>query len=541
MAEDLKPTLRALAAAVACLLLIACANVANLLLSKAAGRRQEMAIRAAVGAGRMRIVRQLLTESVVLAGAGALLGVAVADVLARYIARHAEGWPEGVQVELNWPVLASLAGIALAAAVLFGLAPALMARRSAAEGLRLRRDSGHTRLRSALAAGQVTLAFLLLAGGGLTLQSLRNLLHVDTGFDGSHVLTLEYRLPRNKYPQPLQQTRFHNEVVARVGALAGVEAAGIVRGLPFSGNGGTVTLGFPDRPAAPPDAPFMALYNAATPGYFETVRIPLREGRTFRDADNAGAQRVVVVSESFVRRFWPGIDAVGRQVLIPNRDLPPGKADMLPATVVGIVGNTRHDSLDEHEAPQLYVPYAQDPFIFATLVVRTRGNPLHHARDVQRAVWSIDREQPMWKIRTLQSLVDNSLDGQRVLLTLLGGFSAVALFLASLGLYAVMSYQVARRTAEFGVRMAMGAAPRDILQMVLREGLWLAATGLAAGLLMAPLFLRLLKAELFQVRTSDPLVYGLLGVLLLAASALAVALPAARATRLDAVQALRTE
>lgn len=544
MAQDLKPTLRVLAIAVACLLLIACANIANLLLSKAAGRRQEMAIRAAVGAGRMRIVRQLLTESIVLAVAGAALGCAVATVLARYIEHHADGWPQGVRVELNWPVLAFLGATALAAAVLFGLTPALLARRAAAEGLRLRRDSGNNRLRGALVAAQVAMAFLLLAGSGLVLQSLRRLLHVDTGFDGSHVLTLEYRLPRNKYPEGGQQTRFHNEVVARVRALPGVEAAAIVRALPFSGNGGSgsmVTLGFPDRPTAPPSAPYLAQYNAATPGYFDTVRIALREGRTFRESDDASAPRVVVVSESFARRFWPDADAVGRQVLIPDRDLPPGNPRMVPATVIGVVSNTRHDSLEDPDTPQLYAPYAQDPFIFATLVVRTRGNPLSRSREIQRAIWSIDGDQPMWKIRTLQALVDDSLGGRRVLLGLLSGFSTLALFLAGLGLYGVMSYQVARRTAEFGLRVAMGAAPRDILRMVLREGLSLAVIGLTGGVVAAPLFARFLKGELFQVHTSDPMAYALPGLLLLAAAILAVLLPAARATRLNVTEALRTE
>ena len=539
--EDIKPTLRALASAVACLLLIACANIANLLMSKAAGRRQEMSIRAALGAGRTRIVRQLLTESVLLAGAGALVGVAVAVALGRYIAQKAAGWPEEVRVELNWPVIGFLASTAVGAALLFGMAPALMARRSAAEGLRQRRDAGHTRLRNILAAGQVALAFVLLAGCGLMMESLRHLLHVDTGFDGSHVLTMEYRLPASRYSDPTRQARFHAEVVARVQALPGVEAAGIVRGLPFSGNGGMAEIGLPDRPATPASAPFTAQYNSATGTYFETVHIPLRAGRTFTSADNADAPRVVAVSESFVARYWPGKDALGRQVLIPNRDLSPDKPRLVAATVVGVVGNTRHDRLDEPDSPQIYIPYAQDPITFASLAVRTRGNPLDRVRDVERAMWSVDKDQPVWKIRTLESMVDASLGDRRVLLTLFAAFSALALFLAGLGLYGVMAYQVRRRTAEFGVRMAMGAAPRDILRMVLREGLALAAIGLLCGLAAAPLFARVLHAELFGVTAADPAVYAVLSAVLLLASALAVALPATRATRLDALAALRVE
>jgi predicted permease len=539
--EELKPTLRALAAAVGCLLLIACANIANLLVSRAAGRRREISIRAALGAGRTRILRQLLTESLVLAAAGSVLGVGIGAVLGRYIASRAGTSMEGVQVELNWPVVAFLAGVTILAALLFGIAPALMARRSAAEGLRLRQETGHTRLRTVLAASQVALAFVLLAGSGLMTESLRRLLRVDTGFDGSHVLTMEYRLPAAKYSTGARQTAFHYALLERLRAVPGVEAAGLVRGLPFSGNGSTAEVGLPDRPAPPPSAPFVAQYNSATGTYFETVRIPLLAGRTFTDSDNASAPRVIVVSESFVRRYWPGSNVLGRQVLIPSRDLSPDKPSLIPATIVGVVGNTRHDRLDEPDPPQLYTPYAQDPIIFASLAVRTRGNPLDRVRDVQRAFWSIDKDQPMWKIRTLESMVDSQIGNRRMLLELLAAFSALSLFLAGVGLYGVMSYQVARRTAEFGVRVAMGAAPRDLLAMVLREGVAIAAVGLIAGLAAAPLFASVLKAQLFGVSPADPLVYAVLSCVLLAACILAVVLPALRATHLDPTRALRVE
>ncbi len=253
---------------------------------------------------------------------------------------------------------------------------------------------------------------------------------------------MEYRLPENKYPNGAQQTHFHEEVVARVRALPGVEAAGIVRGLPFSGNGGPAEIAFPDRPSPPRSAPYVALYNAATPTYFETVRIPLREGRTFLPSDDFQSHRVVLVSDSFVRRYWPDRDAIGRQVLIPDRDLAPGKTRTVAATVVGVVGNMRHDRLEEPDTPQIYIPYAQDPITFATLAVRTRGNPMDRVRDVQRAVWSVDKDQPMWKLRTLASLVEASLGQRRLLLALLGWFSVAAVLLAALGLYGVMSYQV---------------------------------------------------------------------------------------------------
>jgi predicted permease len=539
--EDLKPTLRALAAAVACLLLIACANIGNLLLSRAAGRRREISVRAALGAGRTRILRQLLTESLVLAAAGSALGLGVALVLGRTVARAIGDWPEGVAIELDWGVIAFLAGVTIFAALLFAMAPALMARRSVGEGLRMRQESGNTHVRTLLAVAQVALAFVLLAGAGLMTESLRRLVRVDTGFDASHVLTMEYRLPAAKYSTGERQAAFHYALVARVRALPGVEAAGLVRGLPFSGNGGNAEIGLPDRPAPALSTPFVAQYNSVTGGYFETVRIPLLAGRTFTTADSADAPRVVMVSESLVRRFWPNANALGRQVLIPNRDLSPDKPRLVPASVVGVVGAIRHDRLEEPDPPQIYTPYAQDPIIFASLALRTRGNPLDRVRDVQGAFWSLDRDQPMWKIRTLQSMVDSQLGSRRVLLMLLAGFSALSLFLASIGLYGVMSYQVARRSTEFGVRVAMGAGPRDLLGMVLREGIAMAAVGLIGGLAAAPLFGQLLKTQLFGIRAADPLVYAALSAILLAVCALAVTLPAIRATRLDPARALRAE
>lgn len=541
MVQGVRPALMALAAAVGCLLLIACANIANLLLSKAAGRRQEMSLRAALGAGRMRLVRQLLTESLVLALSGAALGVGISYSLARYVSsKLIDSWPGEVNIDPSWKVLGFIAAIAVLSAVAFGLAPALMARRVADGCSRVRGEFGRTRLRSLLAIGQVALALVMLIGSGLMIESLRRLLRVDTGFDGN-VLTIEYRLPENKYPRAAQQAQFHSDVVTRVQALPGVESAGIVRGLPFSGNGDATAIGLPDRPVPPPGEPFVALYNAATPSYFATVHIPLLAGRTFLASDILNARRVIVVSEGFVRRYWPGQDAIGRQVLIPQRDLAPGDVSMVATTVVGIVGNVRHDRLDEPETPQLYVPYAQDPITFATLVVRTRGNPMDRVRDVRNAVWSLDKDQPMWKIRTLASLVDASLGQRRLLLTMLGAFSAVALLLAALGLYGVMSYQVTQRTAEMGIRVALGARSADILVMVLKSGLTLAIAGLAAGAVAAPLLTRLLASQLFGVGAVDLTVYAMFGSLLLVVSALAVLLPAWRATRLDPMNALRSE
>jgi putative ABC transport system permease protein len=365
-------------------------------------------------------------------------------------------------------------------------------------------------------------------------DSLRRLLAVDPGFRGEHVLTLDYRLPKNKYPVGDQQTQFHNQVLERVRALPGVQSAGIVTGLPFSGNGELTSIGLPDRPAPPTSAPFQAFYNSATPGYIETVGIPLRAGRLFRDSDSARAGRVILVNDAFVNRYWPearaAADVLGRQVLVPGA-----------ATIVGVVGSVKQNSLDDADQPEFYVPYAQDPMIFATLAVKTDGDPMARAKDIQRAVWSIDKDQPMWKIRSLEFLLERSTGSRRLLLELLVIFSSVALLLAALGLYGVISYQVAQRTAEFGVRIAIGARPANVVALVFRQGFVLTGAGLLLGVALLPAAGKVLENQLFGISAAEPLVYLPLILVLGLVSLAAAALPAWRATRIDPVQALRGE
>ena len=546
MTQNLRSTLFALGAAVLCLLLIACANVSGLLVARASARRQELAIRTALGAGTFRITRQLLTESIILSFSGAVLGIGVAFGLAQWLSRSLFGWPPGIDVSLNLPVLLFLAAVSILAGLLFGTGPALFAHRSNPIALRERgSDRGRTGLRNVLVVAQVAVAFVLLAGAGLLGGSLRRLLAVDPGFDGQHVLTLEYRLPINKYPANDQQTQFHNEVLERVRALPGIESAGIVRGLPFSGNGETSSIGLPDRPVPPANAPFQALYNSATPGYFETVHIPLRAGRLFRVSDSGKAARVIVVSDSFVRRYWPDArqegDVLGRQVLIPGRDAATALSKFEPATIVGVVGSVKQNALNDAYEPEIYIPYAQDPMIFATLAVRTQGDPMARVKDVQRAVWSLDKDQPMWKIRTLQFLVERTTSDRKLLLELLIAFSGLALLLAALGLYGLISYQVSQRTAEFGVRIAIGARPVDVVVLVFRQGLVLTAAGLLAGIALLPATGSVLRNQLFGISAADPSLYLPLIAVLGFASLAAAALPAWRATRIDPVQALRGE
>jgi len=543
--EDLKPTLYLLAIGVGCVLLIGCANVAGLLLSKAVGRRQEMAVRASLGAGQGRLMRQLLTESMLLALAGGLLGIALAYGLIKIVASLAGDLTvfarnNHLEVRLDLPVVLFLVALSVAAGLLFGVAPAFIARKQPASAMRQRGAGlrqGH--LRSALVISQVALALILLVGAGLTIKSLHALVNMDAGFKADRILTLEYRLPRNKYPAPAQQSWFHHEVVSRIAALPGVEAAGMARALPFSGDRASVNITLPDRPEPPRESPFRVQYNAVTPDYFATLNIPLLEGRRFTMSDGPQSLRVVLVSQSFANRFWPGHEVAGKQVRIPTSDAVGAPAHI--ATIIGVTGNIRREALDEGELPQIYAPYAQDPSTFAMLAVRTKGDPLAAARDVSRAVWSIDKDQPVWKVATLESLMQSATASRRYVVFLLGCFSAIALFLAAVGLYGVLAYGVSQRTSEFGIRLAVGAEPFRILTLVLQRGMSLAVTGVALGIAGALALMRFLESQLYHVAATDPQVYAGLSALLLSISFIAMLVPARRAMRIDPVIALREE
>lgn len=532
-----RSTLYVLGGAVLCVLFLGCANLAGLMLTKAAGRRHELAIRASVGASRGRLVRQLLTECLLVSSLGGLLGIAIAYGGMQMLIAYCGDLVATVDLEINATVLLFLAAVSVATGLLFGLAPALMARRASADALRQRgAGAGQGAFRGLLVAGQVALALVLLIASGLMVKSAANVAALHPGFNGEKVLSLEYRVPRTKYPRGEQQTQFHHEVVARVAALPGVNSAALVGALPFSGNRNTTGIAFPDRPAPPPDAPFVVDSNTATPHYFDTVSIPFIAGRDFSLNDTASSPSVAIVSQAFIKRFWPGQNPLGRQIHFPESD-----SVTQTLTVVGVVGNTKHDSLDDPDLAQLYRPYAQSPFIFATLTVKTTGDPLAMVKTIQRAIWSIDKDQPMWKIRTLQSLVDRSFSLRRYVAYLLVCFSALALGLATIGLYGVLSYGVNQRKAEFGVRMALGAAPSDILGLVVRKGLTLTLSGLAAGVVASLYLTQYLKTQIFGVEATDPVIYLTLSLTLLAVAMIAVILPARRAMQVDPVLAIRQE
>lgn len=521
-----------LTAAVTCVLLLGCANIAGLLLTKAVGRRQEIAIRASLGAKTGRLMQQLLTESLLLALAGGAVGIALSDVGMQMLRVYSPDLVGAIDLRLNGAVLAYLAAISISTGILFGLAPAFAARRQTATFLRQRGSGSRQRgFQNALVAAQVALALVLLIAAALMAASSRNVAAIDPGFKPARVLTMEYRLPRNKYATGARQSAIHHQIVERVAAVPGVEAAGIIGALPFSGNANRISVAMPDRAE-----PVHVGYNPATPGYFKTTGVPLLEGRDFSLADGAGSQPVAIVSRTFAERFWPRQSAMGRQVKVST-----GSPAFTPVTIIGIVGDVKQNGLDDENTPQLYRPYAQDPYAFATLAVRTRGDALEMAKSVKQAIWSVDKDQPIWKIRTLQFLVDRSYSYLRYITWFLGCFALLALVLAAIGLYGLLAYAVNQRTAELGIRMAVGATPSDILRLVIRNGLVLTAAGIVTGAIAALVLTRFLKTQMYGVTTTDPGIYAAVALMLLCVALIAVWLPARRAMRVDPVIALRQE
>ncbi len=540
--EGFGPLLWVLLAAVSFVLLIGCANVANLLLARAASRQKEFALRAALGASRVRLVRQLITETIVLALVGGALGLLVGIWGTHLlVANSPSPLPAGVSPKLDVTVLLYTLTVSLLTGVIFGLAPALkFSRPDVQEALKEggRGGDSQSRVRGLFVVTQMALSLMLLIGSGLMIRSFLKLLHVEPGFNSAGLLTMEYRLPRAKYPELQQQWNFHKQVTDRVRALPGVRSASVILALPYSGNGGAI--GFVAMNSAEPrkgQEP-QAQRNIADPSYFTTMQIPLLKGRVFSDQDQAGSPPVAVINQTMAERFWPNDNPIGRSVRLVGDSI---VKDNTTATIVGVVGDVKHYGLDDRNEPQIYVPYAQNPFIFATLVVRTNVEPLSLANTVRRAVWSVDQDQPVWKIRTLQSLIDLSIGPRRFLMWLLIGLAALALLLASIGLYGVMSYTVTQSTHEFGVRIALGAGRLDILKLVLRRGLALAAIGVVIGLAVAFGLTRLLTSLLFEIKPTDTFTFVAVTLSLIGIALVASYIPARRATKLDPLKALRYE
>ncbi|HEX8354594.1 MAG TPA: ABC transporter permease [Pyrinomonadaceae bacterium] len=540
LVEEIRPALLVLAAAVGFILLIACANIANLLLARGAARQKEMALRAALGASRARLLRQLLTETLLLALAGGAAGLLLAqwgvDALLALNPAQLPA-PQGVRVDAR--VLGFSLGLSALAGFIFGVVPALQL--SKADVGRALKEGGRgagegaqrARLRGAFVVSQVGLSLVLLVGAGLLLNSFYRLLNVSPGFDPRNLLTMEYRLPKTRYPEGEQQWRFHREVAERVARVPGVESAAVVRGLPFSGNGGSVTYAVPERPAPPRGQEPKAAENAIDPNYLRTVGLPLLRGRNFTEQDGPRTPAVVLVNRTMAEQLWPGEDPLGRQLQLLETKV--------TASVVGVVGDAKQYDIGERQRPQVYTPYAQNPHIFGTLVVRARVEPLGLTKSVKEAVWSIDPEQPMWRVRTLEHALSQNVADRRFVLWLMTCFAGLAVLLTALGIYGVVSYTVAQRTHEIGVRMALGARGPDVLRMVLGGGMRLALAGIGAGLAAAFAVTRLMSGLLYGVSAADPLTYAAVALLLACVALVACYIPARRATRVDPLVALRYE
>ncbi len=543
-----RPTVYLLAAAVATLLLITCANMANLLLARGAQRQREVAVRKALGAGTGRVLRQLLTESAVLAAAGVAVGVALSVLSFRYLGRLVPGVvPDAMHLGLDWRVLAFTAALAVVTVLLFGTGPALLtARRDFGAALKngaATAAAGSATLRSALVVAEITFTVVLVAAAGLLLRSYAAVLAADPGFRAEHLLIAETVLSPAQYADLSKRTDFYRRVQERVQALPGVVSAGYINNAPLMMKGGRTYVRVEGRPPPrPEDWQKQIIANrVVTPGYFETLGVPLKRGRLVEARDDAGSPPVMVINEAMARQLFPGEDPIGKRVRFG-----PEGADAPWNTIIGVVGDVRQMGLDVPAEPELYLASAQIPVQFAFfwprhLLVRTQGDPMALAAALRRAVWDVDPDQPVAQIRPMTDVLDADLASRNTQLTLLGVFAALALVLAAVGLYGVLAYTVTQRTAEIALRMALGAPVASVVHGVVRSALVLAALGIALGLVGALAGTRVLASFLYGVSATDPVTLAGVAVLLVAVTVAASYVPARRAARIDPAAALRGE
>jgi putative ABC transport system permease protein len=533
-----------LLAAVGFILLIACANIANLLLARATGRQREIAVRAALGAARSRIVRQMLTESMLLAAGGGALGILLANWWFNFLKNLIpEGLSRTVSLALDGRVLAFAVAISLGSSLLFGMAPALQVFRIDLDGVLKeggRGNSGRRRgvLRNLLVIGEVALSLMLLVGSGLLLESFAKLRGLDPGFRADHVLTVRVEPPITKYGGFTRRSEFLERVLERVRSIPGVVSAGFTSALPLTWQGGTGSF-TPEGLARRPDVTWDANNRVVSPGYFEAMRIPLRGGRLFQDSDGPDAPPVVIINETMARKFFANKNPIGNRLKFG------GPEEKWPwRTIVGIVGDVRQMRLNEPPRQEMYFAYWQTKenwMIPRDLAIHSSGAPLGLVGAVRRAVWSIDKDQPVSNIMTLDDLLDHEVAQRRVQATLLGEFAVLALILACIGIYGLLSYLVSQRTPEIGMRVALGASASDVFRTVAGEGMTLAGLGIVAGLVGALTLSRLLGSLLFGVSAVDPLTYAGAIMLFGMVALLACYIPARRAARVDPMVTLRYE
>ncbi|MDT7603651.1 MAG: hypothetical protein QOF61_1648 [Acidobacteriota bacterium] len=539
----LRPALLMLFGAVAFVLLIACANVGNLLLARSSARQREIAIRAALGAGRARIVRQLLTESVLLALVGGGLGLFAATWGTSLIeAIGAQLIPWLGHIEMDARILAFTFAISILTGIVFGLAPAWRASRpdlneSLKEGARSGAGVSRSRMRSALVVAEVALSLVLLVCAGLLIKSVMRLRGVDAGFKSDHLATMNVWLPSIKYPKGMDRHNFYSRLVERVETLPGVEAAGVTSVLPVSGNFDGRTVELEGRTYGAGERPEVENY-VVSPDYLRAMSIRLLRGRQLTAEDTADAPPVALVSETMARKLWGDVDPLGKRLRYYASD----PKDVRPwRTVVGVVADVRLRSFDTQGGMGFYVPEAQAPNSAMALVVRTATEPAQIVPAVRGEIRAIDKELAVFNVKTMDEWVAQSILLRRFSMMMLGAFAALALLLASVGIYGVIAYTVSQRTHEIGVRMALGARSGDILRMVVRQGMGLTLSGVGLGLVGALALTRVMSGLLFEVSPTDPAIFASISVLLASVALLACLVPARRATRVDPMIALRYE
>ena len=538
LVREVKPSLLALLGAVGLVLLIACANVANLLLARSAARQKEIAIRAAMGASRTRVLRQMLTESILLSAIGGIAGLVLSiwltDVLMSMLP---EGAPRLEHIGIDYRVLTFALGVSALTGILFGIVPALQASKldvtsALKEGGRSGEGHRRTSARSLLLIGEVALSLMLLVGAGLLIKSFLRLQEIRPGFNAHNVLIANLALPYPKY-QYEQFEEFFRQLKERLEAAPGVQAAGGSMNLPLNASGYAIGRGFiPEGRPLTVDENRDAMFSSITGDYFRALQIPLLSGRTFELRDNADAPKVVIINETIAKRhFGSPAEAIGKRLSI-------WRDEKFMREIVGVVGDTKTGSLTGEGGAQIYVPNAQARENFMGLVIRTAGDPAAFATTLRHEVQALDKDQPIYNVRTMDDVVANSLGTRRVSMQLFAVFAIAALLLAAIGIYGVMAYTVTQRTQEIGIRMALGAQRSDVLGLVVRQGMTLAAIGVVAGLAGAFSLTRVMASLLFNVRPDDPTTYLAISFLLIVVAFLACYLPARRAAKLDPVIAL---
>jgi putative ABC transport system permease protein len=545
---DIKPALLILLGAVGFVLLIACANVANLLLARAAVRQKEITIRIALGASRLRLIRQFLTESILLAALGGAVGLLLSlwgvGLLRTFIP---ENISQAASITIDAKVLGFTLLVSLLTGLIFGLAPATQTsnfnlNETLKEGGRdSAAGSRGNRIRGVLVIAEVAVSLILLIGAGLLINSFMRLRQLDPGFRADNLLTMQIVLPELKYPDQARRSVFYTELVSRIEALPGVKSAALANWIPLVRQGDSIGIsveGQPDPAPGQGQRPSVVT-RVVSPHYFQTMGIQLLQGRGFVEQDKADAPAVAIVSEAMARRFWPGQDPLGKRIT-PGPATSTSPDDWI--TVVGVAKDVRQFELVADPKPQMYMSYVQAGFFAPRhLVVSTSVEPLGLAAAVRKTVWEIDKDQPVSNIRTMDEVLSESIARQRFSMLLLGIFAAVALVLAAVGIYGVMSYSVAQRTREIGIRMALGAQRSDVLKLTVGGGLKLVLIGVAIGLTVAFLLTRVMSSLLFGVSATDPTTFIIISLVLIGVALLASYIPARRATKIDPMVALRYE